>query len=197
MLIIEHRKNTIEELSRVPRDHGVEIDLRSDSRGIHLAHDPFQRGIDFESWLASYAHRFLVLNVKEEGLEEVSAELLKSAGISEYFFLDQSAPFLIKRGLNGFRDGACRWSEFENPPETQYQMCDWIWLDSILRSTDQELTVNKWQRRGLKVCVASPELHDRSRAGETRILARKTAARGIVPDAICTKYPEVWMDAFK
>ncbi|MEI9851610.1 MAG: hypothetical protein WDN24_13070 [Sphingomonas sp.] len=33
-------------------------------------HDPFADAIDFEAWIAHYAHGTLILNVKEEGLED-------------------------------------------------------------------------------------------------------------------------------
>ena len=49
MIIIKHRVNNSKELDRVSQDFGVEIDLRSNSKGIYLHHDPFKKGERFEN----------------------------------------------------------------------------------------------------------------------------------------------------
>ena len=69
MIIIKHRVNLIKELKRTDKNLGVEIDLRSGPSGIYLHHDPFKKGELFSKWIRCYSHKLLVLNVKEEGLE--------------------------------------------------------------------------------------------------------------------------------
>jgi len=54
MMWIQHRVNKISELEDLPTEFGAEIDLRSDlgnSGRIHLAHDAWTEGDDFEEWL--------------------------------------------------------------------------------------------------------------------------------------------------
>ena len=70
--------------------------------------------LDFETWLDHYSHKTLILNVKEEGLEERLIASMASRGIDDFFFLDQSFPFLIKWSKLGEHRCAVRVSEFEN-----------------------------------------------------------------------------------
>ena len=69
MLFIKHRCNTISQLRDISKDYGLEIDLRSYKKDLILNHEPFEKGILFRDWLKFYNHKFLILNVKEEGLE--------------------------------------------------------------------------------------------------------------------------------
>ena len=48
MEFISHRVNTIKELSRLPYDHGAEIDLRDYGENIVIQHDPFVPGEDYK-----------------------------------------------------------------------------------------------------------------------------------------------------
>ena len=114
MEIIAHRRNLIEELAATPAEHGVEVDIRSYGPDLVIHHDPFVRGGSFEDWVAQYRHGTLILNVKEEGLEDRVLALMEKHGISRFFFLDQSFPFLIKTARKGERRCAVRLSEFES-----------------------------------------------------------------------------------
>ena len=44
MEFIAHRVNTIEELRKVPKEYGVELDLRDFGERLILQHDPFIDG---------------------------------------------------------------------------------------------------------------------------------------------------------
>ena len=70
MMIIRHRVNSWNKLKSIPESEGVEIDLRSSRNDIYLHHDPFKKGVLFEKWIKFFKHKFIVLNVKEEGLEK-------------------------------------------------------------------------------------------------------------------------------
>ena len=56
MLFIAHRINTAAELKNIPRNFGVEIDLRDFGDKIVLQHDPYVKieAEDFEKWLDDY-----------------------------------------------------------------------------------------------------------------------------------------------
>ena len=75
MEIILHRCNTIKLLNGLPKKYGAEIDLRSYKEEIIIHHDPYEVGINFKDWLKHYKHGILILNLKEDGLEE---KVLKS-----------------------------------------------------------------------------------------------------------------------
>jgi hypothetical protein len=115
MKIIKHRINTIEELVQIASDYGIEIDLRSKNGEIVLSHDPFpEESIHFTDWLKFYHHKTLVLNIKEEGLEQKVLEIMSSFEIQEFFFLDQSFPFMMKSLKDGESRVAIRFSDQES-----------------------------------------------------------------------------------
>ena len=70
MIRIAHRRNTVVELDATPQTLGVEIDIRTRNNSLIVHHDAFAEGELLESWLEHYHHGLLVLNVKEEGLED-------------------------------------------------------------------------------------------------------------------------------
>src|SRR4051794_31449848 len=114
MHLVAHRRNTIEELRQTPRPLGVEVDIRSQGGALVIHHDPFVQGVRFADWFAAYDHGLLILNVKEEGLETALLDLMKARGKEDFFFLDQSLPFLIKTAKSGERRCAARVSEYES-----------------------------------------------------------------------------------
>ena len=71
MIIIRHRRNLRRELEETSTDLGIEVDIRSRGSELVIHHEPFVQGELFEDWIESYAHRLLILNVKEEGLEDL------------------------------------------------------------------------------------------------------------------------------
>ena len=88
MEFIAHRVNTIEELKKVPKEYGVELDLRDFGERLILQHDPFMDGEDFEKYLKYYNHGTMILNIKSERIEHKVLELIKKYNIQNYFFLD-------------------------------------------------------------------------------------------------------------
>ena len=71
MIKILHRINTKKELVDTKKTYGVEVDIRSHGERLIINHDPFSEGEDFLDWITAYNHKALILNVKEEGLEEI------------------------------------------------------------------------------------------------------------------------------
>ena len=189
MLIIEHRKNTIDELVKVPVGHGVEIDVRSVADRLILNHDPFTDGELFEDWLEHYRHNLLILNVKEEGLEQRIKSLMEERGIVNFFFLDLSFPFIVKQIKAGEKRIAVRFSEYESI-ETCLSLAgkvEWVWVDCFDKFP---LDQNAYRRlsKHFRLCLVSPELVGRT----DDIEAMKTQTVGMKIDAVCTKYPKEW-----
>ena len=114
MKIYSHRVNTISELQKINPEYGVEIDLRTKLGELILSHDPYVDGELFSEWLKHWRGHSLILNVKEDALEDSILELLVKNGVSDYFFLDQSFPS-IRRCVNmGITKVATRVSDFED-----------------------------------------------------------------------------------
>lgn len=194
MIIVQHRVNDVETLIKTPKNLGVEVDIRSKGEELYLAHDPFIEGTSLSKFLKLFDHPLIVLNVKEEGLEERCLDLLKQQGISNYFFLDQSMPFLIKRGLAGMKDGACRISEYESLQTVKNlaPFCRWVWVDSFSPEGVDIETLRQIKALDLKICLVSPELHGAHRIKEIEEFVYQIHSSKIEIDAVCTKLPEKW-----
>jgi hypothetical protein len=194
MNFIFHRRNTLAELQATPKEYGIEVDIRSNCGQIIIHHDPFAPGENFETWLKFYKHSTLILNVKEEGLEARVIELIKKYKISDYFFLDQSFPFLIKWAKLGERHCAVRVSEFEfiETALTLAGQIDWVWVDCFSHFPLTSGDAKRLQDAGFKLCLVSPELQGRLAETEIPQLAALLRKRLIKPEAICTKNPELW-----
>jgi hypothetical protein len=190
MLKIKHRINTIEELKSTPIDLGVEVDLRYDGDDIILHHDPYSKGQLFEDYLKHYKHRFIVLNVKSEGIEKKILQILNKFNIQDYFFLDLSLPYLIKYMNSGETKIAVRFSEHE-PMEFVLKFknkVEWVWVDCFTKFPLDHDAYNKLSPF-FKFCLVSPELQGHPTDWVTKFKA-KTSTMKI--DAVCTKKPELW-----
>lgn len=196
MILISHRRNTADMLRATPSHLGVEVDIRSRGERMIIHHDAFVDGEDFEAWLENYRHRLLILNVKEEGLEERLLGLMKEKDIEEFFFLDQSFPFLVKTARGGERRCAVRVSEFESikTAEALAGLVSWIWVDCFTRFPLTGKETAHLQSLGFRLCLVSPELQ--GRPGERSIpeMRAHLDREGIAADAVCTKLPDLWSE---
>ena len=192
---ILHRVNTRDELLKCPQDLGVEVDIRSNGDALIIHHDPFSGGEYFEEWLTAYNHGTLILNVKEEGLEGCLIDLMKTKGIEDFFFLDQSFPFMVKTSNSGESRCAVRVSEFESI-DTAMSLkgkVEWIWVDCFARfPLTQESAYRLQKEGGFRLCFVSPELQGRMDREGVVAFRDNIRTLEIKGDAVCTKYPDLW-----
>ncbi|HNR86831.1 MAG TPA: hypothetical protein PKM65_00655 [Spirochaetota bacterium] len=187
MEIIAHRVNTTSELEKVPREYGVEIDLRDRGDRIVLTHDPFTDGEDFESYLRRYAHGTLILNIKSERIEHRVLEMVRKSPAIRYFLLDSSFPMIHLLSEQGERNIAVRFSEYESI-ETILNMAgkiDWVWVDCFTRLPIDTRTWRILTDAGFRLCLVSPELQNRP--GDIGPYRAYLADQSITFDAVCTK----------
>ena len=111
MEIIIHRVNKIKDLKKLPKNFGVEIDIRTSGSKLILNHDPFIKGDLFENYLEHYNHKTLVLNLKEAGIEENILNLVKKYSIKSYFLLDVEMPYMYSATKKGEKNIAVRYSQ--------------------------------------------------------------------------------------
>ena len=196
MFYIAHRINEIEQLKKIPKNIGVEVDIRSMNGNLILQHDPFKMGEFFHDWLKFYEHAIIILNIKEEGLENKIIDLINKFKIKNYFFLDQSFPFLIKSAMAGQKKSAVRVSEFEciNTAKNLANKVNWVWIDyftsfPLLRNEVEEL-----KKLGFKLCLVSPELQGFDPKIQIPKLAEFFHKSNIQLDAICTKSVGIWQN---
>lgn len=193
MIIVSHRINTSEALLKIPNKYGVEIDIRSRDDQLILHHDPFCDGELLSDWLKNYEHKLLILNVKEEGLETQILRLMEEHSINDFFFLDQSFPFIIKSLNAGEKRTAVRVSEYESI-ETALKVtgnAQWVWVDCFTKfPINQEEALSLKEK--FKVCIVSPELQGRSDINEIIQLKNLLREINLKPDAVCTKRSDIW-----
>ncbi len=187
MEYIAHRINTIEELKKIPKEYGVELDLRDFADRLVLQHDPFKDGEDFEEYLKHYNHGTMILNIKSERIEHKVLELIQKYNIKKYFFLDSSFPMIYLLSKTGEKNIALRFSEFEGI-DTILSMTgkvEWIWVDCFSKLPINYEIYKLLKNNGFKFCLVSPELQ-----GQNEKLAsykQYLQNEGIVFDSICTK----------
>lgn len=208
MQFIAHRINTVRQLAEVPREYGIELDIRYHENRLVLHHDPFRHHERpepefFENLLAAWKHVGpMILNVKTEGVEKECIALMNRYGIPDWFFLDLSMPYFVqysRRAAGGSIDGftcenlAVRFSECE-PLEYALAfsgMARWVWCDCFTR---MPLDVDSYVRlrdAGFRICLVSPELQGHP---AERIAEFQAALNGMDVDAVCTKRPELWLE---
>ena len=199
MEFIYHRRNTIKDLIATDSSYGVEVDIRSNGKNMIIHHDPFSEGVLFEDWLSHYKHGTLILNVKEEGLETRLIKLMRSNNIMNYFFLDQSFPFLIKCSKAGEKKCAVRFSEYESL-ETALSLAgfiDWVWVDCFNKLPLKIDIFDKLRNANFKICLVSPELQGRTDDLEIMNIAKFMNDNNLKVDAVCTKNPDLWKTSVK
>jgi hypothetical protein len=194
MLIIHHRRNSTELLRSTSTGWGVEVDVRTYYGRVVVQHDPYKSGEEFDSWLKEYSHKLLVVNTKEEGLESQLLRLLKSNKVTEFFFLDQSFPCLVKTAQSGESRCAVRVSEYESI-DTALALSSfvrWVWIDIFTRFPLNQKDYKRLRETELKLCLVSPELqgHPQEKIGDIK---KEMADYGMSMDAVCTKQPELWL----
>ena len=131
MIKIIHRINSIKKLKKIDNNHGIEIDVRSFNKNLILNHDPFKNGDLLKNWIKFYNHKLLIVNIKEEGLEYQILKILNKYKIKNYFFLDQTFPFLVKFSHRMKKNCAFRLSDYESISTIKKikDKIKWVWID--------------------------------------------------------------------
>jgi len=187
MEYIAHRVNTIDELKEIPKEYGVELDLRDFAERLVLQHDPFKDGEDFEEYLKHYNHGTMILNIKSERVEHKVLELLEKYNIKKYFFLDCSFPMIYLLSKNGEKNIALRFSEFEGIDTilAMSKKVEWIWVDCFTKLPITAENYKLLKEHGFKFCLVSPELQAQKEKLEP--YKQYFQDESIIFDAICTK----------
>jgi hypothetical protein len=158
-------------------------------------------------WLSKYVHKFLIVNVKEEGLEEKLLPILQMHKVEDFFILDESFPYIRKWTLLGESRFALRVSQFENyrtalsfslSLKAEQKRIAWAWIDCFDGQPIPKFEAVALKNAGFKLCYVSPELHHMENPdrwqGLVDIFVGSLSRQEITPDAVCTKMPSTWLD---
>jgi hypothetical protein len=161
--IIIHRINTISELKKNKPEYGSEIDIRAWGSELVLNHEPFQDGEKLVDYLDEYHHGTLILNIKEDGIEnEVLSLVRERPQIKNYFLLDVEFPYLYRASRQGERNIAIRFSEDEDieTVKNYVGMVEWVWIDTNTQLPLNEINISVLNE--FKKCLVCPERWGRS-----------------------------------
>ena len=186
-MYIAHRVNSYIYANSIPTDYGIEFDIRDSNGKIIVTHDPFTEGEEFEIFLSHLTNRFLIVNIKSEGIELKALELLKKYRFENFFLLDCSFPAIIKLSKLGEKRIALRFSEYENCANIidNKDKAMWVWVDCFNNFPLTKKIEEIFHAHNLKICIVSPELHNKSELIEKYKNYIKN--ENIFVDAICTK----------
>ena len=187
-MFICHRINTSKELLKIPKQYGIEIDIRDSNQKLFVTHDPFTEGEELDVFLEHFDHAWIILNVKSERIEYKILEILKQRKIDNYFFLDCSFPMIIDLHKNGIKNIAIRYSEFESIESVLLvkDKVSWIWVDCFTKLPLDKDIYNIFKNANLKICIVSPELQKHS-INMITDFKKQLEGDNIEVDAICTK----------
>ncbi len=191
LLPIVHRVNTVAHLRRIPPAWGVEVDLRDSGRHLVLNHEPLKGGERLEEYLRQFRHRFIILNIKSEGIEQAVIRAVQRRRIRHYCLLDVTIPKLVALGRQGVQHLAARYSEFESLESclALARWTEWVWIDCFTKIPLTPVIARRL-RTTFKLCLCSPELEGHPRAA---VLRMKRQVQGLPLDAVCTDHPALWM----
>jgi hypothetical protein len=193
MRIYSHRVNSKLELQEIAPNFGVEIDIRSRLGELILSHDPFADGELLAEWLTCWNGQPLILNMKEDSLEDAVLELLLGLNVTDFFFLDQSYPSIRRLLSIGVSKVATRVSDFEDEYTALKSGSDWVWLDSFTGDWNYlPSAVKRISENGQKTCLVSPELQRLNSGQELAELKELIELHGIKISAVCTKFIKSW-----
>ena len=186
-MFIAHRVNNSEYANSISIDYGIEFYIIDSNGKIIVTHDPFTEGENLEDFLSKISKRFLIVNVKSEGIEEKTLELLKKNGFEDFFLLDCSFPAIVKLSKLGEKRIALRFSEYENFANVvdNKDKISWVWVDCFTYFPLTKKIEEVLHAHGLKICMVSPELQ--SQPELINKYKNYIKDNNIFIDAICTK----------
>ncbi len=186
MEIIVHRVNRLEDLKKLSKTYGAEIDIRSDGSKLILNHEPFQGGCNFIDYIENYNHGTLILNIKEAGIENEVLKVLKLKKINSYFLLDVEMPYMYSSSQKGNKNLAVRFSDFESIKIAEYfsNLVSWVWIDTVKTLPIKKENLSIISK--FKSCLVCPERWGRK--SDIEIYKKKLEELKFKPNAIMTSY---------
>ena len=186
MEIIVHRVNKLEDLKKLSKVYGAEIDIRSVGSKLILNHRPFQGGCNFIDYIENYNHGTLILNIKEAGIEDEVLKIVKLKKINSYFLLDVEMPYMYSSSKSGNKNLAVRFSDFESIKTAEYfnNLVNWIWIDTVKTLPIKKENLSIISK--FKSCLVCPERWNRK--SDIEVYKKKLEELKYKPNAIMTSY---------
>ena len=156
MIPIIHKVNSIESLKKIPKNYGVELDIRNSTSGLILSHELSNEGTLFEEYLEDYNNELLVANIKESGTEDEAIRLIKNKNIDNFFLLDVEFPYIYQNFELNKKYLSTRFSKYESIDSVKnlINKVEWLWVDTY---GDFDIDNNCAEvMSNFKICLVSP-----------------------------------------
>ena len=194
MIKIQHRVNSLKKLKNIDHNYGVEVDVRSINKKLILNHEPFQKALPLDTFLKKFNHKFLILNVKEEGIENLILNCVKKNRIKNYFLLDVTIPKIFQFIKNKKKNNLClRISKFEKLNQLNFfnKKIEWIWVDTFDNKIPLNVNDLEGYSKKFKLCLVSPELVKTNNINVTKFIKINKYKLNFF-SAVCSKNIKTW-----
>jgi|TARA_B110000046_G_scaffold80589_1_gene88862 hypothetical protein len=194
MIKIQHRVNSLKKLKNIDHNFGVEVDVRSINKKLILNHEPFQKALPLDTFLKKFNHKFLILNVKEEGIENLILNYVKKNRIKNYFLLDVTIPKIFQFIKNKKKNNLClRISKFEKLNQLNFfnKKIEWIWVDTFDNKIPLNVNDLEGYSKKFKLCLVSPELVKTNNINVTKFIKINKYKLNFF-SAVCSKNIKTW-----
>lgn len=204
MIPICHRINSIEDLKKINQSFGCEVDLRSYKNKIYVSHDPLEKKLLlFENYINFFKHKYLIINVKEEGIITAITKILHKYKIKNYLFLGETLPAILllkKRHLIDkiiFKVSDIEGLEIIKNLKNNGIILKWVWYENFKKNKISLKALKLFKEYNLKYILCSPELTISNPFSKDIVISnylkffKKNSI--YIPDLICTKNPSFWI----
>ena len=194
MIKIQHRVNSLKKLKNIHHNFGVEVDVRSINKKLILNHEPFLKALSLDTFLKKFNHKFLILNVKEEGIENLILNCVKKNRIKNYFLLDVTFPKIFQFIKNKKKNNFClRISKFEKLNQLNFfnKKIEWIWVDTFDNKIPLNINDLEVYSKKFKLCLVSPELVKTNNISITKFIKINKYKLNFF-SAVCSKNMKTW-----
>jgi glycerophosphoryl diester phosphodiesterase len=172
---------------------GTELDVRDYCGKLVVSHDiADSKAIGLKDVLGTYSkydnNLYLAINIKADGLQNSLFSLIRKYKIVNYFVFDMSVPDMLeylKLGVKVF----ARESELEKSP-LFYEKVYGVWMDELKASWISARKIKRHIDNGKKVCVVSPELHQRNHMTKWKQYRKDFQHLDKSKLMLCTDFPE-------
>ena len=193
-IYIAHRQNTKKNLLEIKKNdfHGIEIDLRTDSRKIIIAHDPFKGGLDFIKNIKLFKNYFLIIDIKSTGISKKIYKILIKKKMKFLFLnlISQEFVEMIKLGYSNHL--FLRFSLYEKFDLNNkiLKKINWIWFDFFNNVPISKNQYKYIKRHKKKICITFPDLLGKSKTAILKLISHLNINK-IEIDMVCVKKDNV------
>ena len=189
MQYIVHEVNTIEKLQKIPKNFGIEIDIRLLYNELVLGHDIQKNSVPLNIFLKEYDHSLIVANIKESGIEDLTFSTFEKFNVNKFFLLDVEFPYIYKNFKTRGDYLSLRFSELE-PKFLNTTLIDkvhWLWIDSFTKLPIDKESVKYFKK--FESCLVSPSRWGRVNSIEQSLKTFKKFE--FTPDWIMVEIDEI------